>query len=570
MTHAVFLCDKDWDIPRILHLSPDLSLAEGTGFFVLLTSTSPVPESGEKFSAVTLQLSPDGPELPALVCEYPQQRRMVIAARVETSDDGAKLNEIYARCLAWASENLQELFTDDYYQIQQMNNQLINSQRALMKSNLRLKQVLAQIQSANDTIAALEHDALTGLYRAPAFYRKVSAALKAAPDAPFDIIVLNIEHFTLVCDVFGPKTGSKVLQELALFLNTLPHADHGLFARSAKDIFYVYMPAEFQFYDLLEQQLNTFFENYPLPIRMHALLGVYSASTAEIPPVQMCDRARLALDSLQGRDDVHTAHYDHSIHETLLQEHRLLDSVPNAIQNDEFLLYLQPKVDMTTGRMIGAEALVRWQSAEFGFVSPGTFVPLLEKEGQMYQVDQVIWEKACQFLAARREKGLPLFPISVNVARGDFYQRDLPDVLKHLLDKYSLTADFIRLEIIERAYTDDTDYILDVLSTLREMGFWIEMDDFGTGASSLSMAADLPVDVLKLDRSFLNGFPENERHVEVVRFAILLARALKLELIVEGVETREQVDGLLKLGCRYAQGFFYGRPEPADRFLKPI
>lgn len=456
MTHAVFLCNKDRDISRILHISPDLSLAEGTGLFALLAPGSPTPQTGERYAAITLRFGAEGPELPTLFCEFPRCD-LVIAARVENANDAEQFNDVCARCLAWGTENLGELFTDDYYQIQRMNNQLINSQRALMKSNQRLKHVLEQIQSANDTISILSHDALTGLYRAPAFYRKVQRAVEKDPTAPFDILALNIEHFTLVCDVFGLKTGNQLLQSFALFLTGLPDADHGLFARAENDTFYLYMPAACHFDTRLAEQLPEFFENYPLPIRMHGQIGVYSAASAEdITPSHMCDRARLALNTLTGADEVHVAHYDRSLHETILREHQLLDNVPQALRNEEFKLYLQPKLDMMTGRVIGAEALVRWQSPEFGSISPGEFVPLLEREGAMYQVDQFIWEKACQFLAARREQDLPPLPVSVNVARGDFYQPDLLDVLDGLLKKYALTPNLLRLEIIERAYTEPT------------------------------------------------------------------------------------------------------------------
>ena len=566
MIHAVFLCDKQQVITRLLSVSPELSLAEGSGLFALLAPGTPGPKLGEKYSAVTLCLPPKGLRLPALSCEYPETD-LVVAGRVESAADAEQFNELCARCLAWAQESLQELFTDDYIQIQRMNNQLINSQRALMKSNQRLKKVLAQVQSANDTISLLAHDALTGLYRPAAFFRKVQHAVEKAPGAAFDIIVLDVEHFTLVCDVFGLKTGNQLLQALALQLTALPHADHGYFAHAENDIFYIYMPAQYRFWAVLDEKLPAFFENYPLPIRMHAKLGVYTADSAEVTPLHMCDRARLALNTLTGREDTRVAHYDRSLHEDLLREHLLLDSVPDALRGEEFLLYLQPKIDMMTGRVIGAEALIRWQSPALGFISPGEFVPLLEREGAMYQVDQFLWEKACQFLAERRARGLPPLPVSINVARGDFYQPDLLDVLEHLLEKYSLEPALLRLEIIERAYTEDTDRIVRILSQLRERGFLIEMDDFGTGASSLAMAADMPVDVLKLDRSFLTAFPDSPRHVEVVRFAVHLAQALQLELIAEGVETQAQAKALRELGCRYAQGFFYGRPEPADHFF---
>ena len=567
MTHAVFLCDKNWNIVRTLHTSPDLTVPEGAGLFALLAPRSELPAENSAFSAVTLHLSPDGPELSGLIGIYPQAY-LVMAAKADTTQSILRFNTLCAQCLAWAAQNLQDLYTDDYYRIQQMNNQLINSQRALQKSNQKLKQVLAQVQEANTTIDALEHDSLTGLYRLPGFVRRVSQALDAAPGQAFDIIVLDVANFTLLCDVFGSKVADKLLQDLALFLTGLEHADQGLFARKAGDLFYIYMPAQFCFPELLQEKLPAFFDSYPLPIRMHGMVGVYSASTAEIPPLQMCDRARLALNTLP-QEEVRVAHYDRSMQDDLLREHKLLDSVPDALKRHEFLLYLQPKVDMFTGETVGAEALVRWQHPELGFVPPNAFIPLLEREDVIYPVDQYIWEAACQFLARRRELGLPPLPVSVNMARRDIYREDLLDVLDRLIKKYDLDPRLLRLEVIERAYTEDSGRIVfNVLSQLRKRGFWIEMDDFGTGASTLSMAADMPIDVLKLDRSFLAQFPESPRHVEIVRFVVQLARTLDLRLVAEGVETKEQADALCELGCRYAQGYYYSRPLPAEDFLK--
>lgn len=567
MTHAVFLCDKNWNIQRTLHTSPDLTVPEGAGLFALLAPGSELPEENSAFSAVTLRLSPEGPQLSGLIGTYPRAH-LVMAAKADTTESILHFNTLCAQCLAWAAQNLQDLYTDDYYQIQQMNNQLINSQRALQKSNQKLKQVLSEMQEANTAIDALEHDSLTGLYRAQGFARRVSKALAAAPGQAFDIIVLDIANFTLLCDVFGAKLADKLLQDLALYLMGLENAERGILARDSGDIFYIYMPARYCFPELLQEKLPAFFDNYPLPIRMHGMLGVYSASSAEIPPLQMCDRARLALNTL-SREEVRVAHYDHAMQDSLLREHKLLDSVPDALERHEFLLYLQPKVDMTDGRVVGAEALVRWQHPELGFVPPNDFIPLLEREDVIYPVDQYIWEAACQFLARRRELGLPPIPVSVNMARRDIYREDVVDVLDALIKKYDLDPRLLRLEVIERAYTEDSGRIVfNVLSQLRKKGFWIEMDDFGTGASTLSMAADMPIDVLKLDRSFLAQFPESSRHVEIVRFVVELAKALNLRLVAEGVETKEQADALCKLGCRYAQGYYYSRPRPADEFLQ--
>ncbi len=239
-----------------------------------------------------------------------------------------------------------------------------------------------------------------------------------------------------------------------------------------------------------------------------------------------------------------------------------------ALKNREFQCYLQPKVDMSTGDMVGAEALIRWISPEMGFIPPDKFIPLLEKEGGIYAVDQFIWEEACRFLRERKERGLEPMRVSVNLARADLYQPDLPQVLDNLLKKYGLAPQELNLEIIERDYTGDTEHMFEILTGLRNRGFLIEMDDFGVGESSLAMAAEMPVDVLKLDRMFLVKNLHSERHVAVIRLILELAKTLGMKVIAEGVETQEQADLLLSLGCRYAQGYFYGRPEPAENFLK--
>ena len=237
----------------------------------------------------------------------------------------------------------------------------------------------------------------------------------------------------------------------------------------------------------------------------------------------------------------------------------------DALDNREYRLYLQPKIDMTTGKMIGAEALIRWISPEMGFIPPDKFIPSLEKEGRIYPVDQYIWGEACRFLRERKNLGLSPITVSVNLARADLYQSDLPEVLENLLRKYDLHPQELHLEIIERDYTGDTRHMSGILDTLKKQGFTIEMDDFGVGESSLAMAAEMPVDILKLDRQFLVANLNSERHVAVIRLILNLAKTLGMKVIAEGVETREQVELLLSLGCRYAQGYVYGKPEPAEK-----
>lgn len=199
---------------------------------------------------------------------------------------------------------------------------------------------------------------------------------------------------------------------------------------------------------------------------------------------------------------------------------------------------------------------------------PNDFIPLLEKEGAIYPVDQYIWEQACKALHKRRELGLPVRSVSVNVARSDFYQPDLLDVLLRLVEKYELEPGQLHLEVLERAYVQDSARLFEVLTQLRSHGFPIEMDDFGVGESSLAMLASMPVDLIKLDRQFLVTAEKDPRHVEVIRCIVQLAHTLHIDILAEGVETPEQAEMLLSLGCGSAQGYLYGRPEPAENFLK--
>lgn len=282
----------------------------------------------------------------------------------------------------------------------------------------------------------------------------------------------------------------------------------------------------------------------------------------------LCDRARLAADTIDGKTKQRIAFYDQALQERLIRETQMRNQVQQALEDRQFHLYVQPKVDMRTGEVIGAESLIRWIHPEFGFIPPDQFIPLLEEAGEIYPLDKYVWEDTCRLLQQRQKAGKKVFPISVNVARGDLYQKDLQQTLQSLLQKYELSAATLHLEVTERAYVHDSQHIFHVLSELREAGFFIEMDDFGTGESSLAMVAEMPIDLLKLDRYFLVSAAHSKRHAEIIHFIIQLAQSLDLHILAEGVETKEQADYLLSSGCTFAQGYLYGKPMPAEEFLQ--
>lgn len=245
------------------------------------------------------------------------------------------------------------------------------------------------------------------------------------------------------------------------------------------------------------------------------ILSAFPVSTPAAPAgstsaEELYDRARLALDTLNGDPTRTVAFYNDALHDAMLMRHKLLDSIPAALAEGQLLLYLQPKVQLDNGEVFGAEALIRWQHPELGIVPPMQFIPLLELE-----------------------------------------------------------AGQLRLEVLERAYVQDSARLFRVLTALRQQGFVIEMDDFGVGESSPAMLAEMPVDVIKLDRKFLLTAQQVPAHIEVIRCIIQLARKLGIGIIAEGVETPEQAQLLLSLGCCHAQGYLYGKPQSAENFLNP-
>ena len=569
MKHCIFLCTRQWQIQKILHESGDFALHEDDTLTDLVCEPRPLFDDDEfevrQNNFLLLHLLDQKQETPFIIVTYPKHY-LVFAVSVTNGEEFLAFARFYVRYVSWAEENLRDTYDDGYLQIQQMNNQLLNFQRALMKSNHQLHQTLNEVRDANNTISLLERDGLTGLYRASAFYRKAEKCLKNSPGEIFDIIALNIDRFALINEIFGRKAGDQLLKKLSLFLTGLKDADCAILAHAFADTFYILVPQSVQFHETLQQELSIFLRSYPLPMHIHIKLGVYRVSES-ISVAQMCDRAALAIGNSSATsqsDDVRISFYNHTIHEKLLYNHQILDSIPDALQNREFKLYLQPKVDMRTETVVGAEALIRWIHPKLGFIPPDSFVPLLESEGDIYHVDQYIWEEACRFLKSRKDRGLRVFPVSINIARADLYEEDLADVLTGLLQKYGLEAAELHLEIIERAYVNDSSTIFPVLTKLRSLGFVIEMDDFGTGESSLAMLAEMPIDVIKLDRHFLITAAGSKRQAEIVRFIVNLSQSLGLSIIAEGVETHDDEKLLVSMGCFFAQGYLYGKPMLVD------
>ena len=405
----------------------------------------------------------------------------------------------------------------------------------------------------------LQYDRLTGLYTKEFFYRKVRERLDEHPDQEYSLICSNIENFKLYNDVFGMEAGDRLLQSVS----RLMHAD------TDEDAIYGRYIAD-RFICLQKRARAREFEQWAAA-HMHewqsedmknitVKFGVYEITDRSVSVEQMCDRASLAASSIGGNYNQSIAVYDDVMRSKLLQEKAITDVMETALAERQFFLNLQPKYSLADNRMVGAEALVRWIHPEWGFMSPGQFIPLFEKNGFISKLDRYIWEEACALLRRWQDQGLPVLPVSVNVSRIDIYQSHLEETLLGLVQKYGIDPALLHLEITESAYTENTGRVLRTMEELKKLGFVIEMDDFGSGYSSLSLLGQMKLDILKLDMKFVQNETEKPEGQSILNDIVNMAHRLHLKVVAEGVETRAQMRRLQQDGCDYVQGYFFSKP----------
>lgn len=413
------------------------------------------------------------------------------------------------------------------------------------------------------------YDELTGIYNKQAFYAKTKEMLLDNPDKNFDLLRINIERFKVLNDLFGESTGDKLLRYIGKFLKeiNLPLCVSG---RLYADNFVVCYEAGKGDSRRMINTLQMVADSFAINNRTILSFGLYRIDDKTLPVSVMCDRANMALWKAKGNFKNPYCEYDEKMRQQVLKEQKIINAMEMAIQNKAFTLYLQPKYDIEKGTIIGAEALVRWISLENGFISPGDFIPVFENNGFVYEVDKFIWEESCRYLRKWLDEGREVHPISVNVSRIDLYDPKLVQHLVDLREKYQLPSQYLELEITESAYTEDPEQIITITRQLREAGFVILMDDFGTGYSSLNMLKDIQIDVLKLDMGFLKSSDYSAKGGNILTAILKMAESLKMQTIAEGVETKEQVEFLKSIGCKYVQGFYYSKPLPVGEFEKLI
>ena len=276
--------------------------------------------------------------------------------------------------------------------------------------------------------------------------------------------------------------------------------------------------------------------------------------------------ARAARNTMESSDDSGVCLFDQKILDEQIWLENVTDRQEYAIKNEEFMVYYQPKYDPRTDELKGAEALIRWQSDKYGFVSPGRIIPIFEKNGFITEIDHYMIRHVARDQKKFKEAGLKIVPVSVNVSRAHFMENDLAEQIRDMVNDEGASPEYIEIELTESAFFDDKKAMIETISKLKEYGFSVSMDDFGSGYSSLNSLKDMPLDVLKLDAEFFRGDSSDERREIVVSEAIKLAKSLNMKTVAEGVEIKEQVDFLAKQGCDLIQGYYYAKPMPVSEY----
>ena len=409
------------------------------------------------------------------------------------------------------------------------------------------------------------HDSLTGLLNRDQFYEEVHDMVNKYPDTTFYLICSNIKDFKFINEIFGMEKGNQVLINQAKLMASNP-SERTICARLMNDRFALCLPREEfdekRVADSIEELQREFTGN---SFHLHTYMGVYEIRDRDEAVRVMVDKANIAADTIKNDFDCCVAYYDGHLLEISIEQRRLLGEFEPALQKDEFAMYLQPQVNCD-GVAKGAEALVRWVHPSRGILTPYAFIDILENAGLIYKLDLYIWEKAAQKLAEWKEKGYGSYHISVNISTKDFYIIDIYETFTGLISKYDIPASKLHLEITETTLMTDFEKNMNIIHKLQDAGFRVEIDDFGSGYSSLNMLKDISADVLKIDMGFLRESENEVKGQDILESIITLASKIGMDVITEGVETKKQLDMLTMMGCHEFQGYYFSKPVPVSEF----
>lgn len=412
----------------------------------------------------------------------------------------------------------------------------------------------------------LAKDPLTHLPNLDSFIQMTGELLQSNSGKRYAFIRMDVNKFRIINEIYGTKEGDNILRYIGVKIQEWVGPGQGecTCCRVSSDMFCVCIEYNEEDIRELVQFMQTSLKGYPIKFEMVMSFGIYVTHEEDLashtPVLTLMDRAVVAQQTVKSSYLSHVAYYDEKIQKREAAEKEIISEMRHALGSEQFHVYLQPKCEMGTGKIMGAEALVRWVHPEKGLVSPGAFVPIFEKNGFISELDAFILRATCKIIRRWLDEKKEVYPISVNVSRADLYNPNLLSQIKDCVDEYQVPHELIAFELTESAFILDNRQLYNLASLLRENQFQVLMDDFGSGYSSLNVLREMPVDVLKIDLKFLPPSSDDVRGNIILKCVVDMARQLGMDVVVEGVETAEHVKFLLSIGCKCAQGFYYYKP----------
>lgn len=424
----------------------------------------------------------------------------------------------------------------------------------------------AQAEKISEMQSIIETDQLTGLYNHQTMLEKTAKLVQENRSVKYCIVFLDINCFKVINELFNMETGDMILKTAGAYFRTVV-GKRGLAARLSADKFALCIPDDALDMELLIQGLDAVMRSLAVYRSIMFYAGVFAVDNVYLAVNKMLDRAQIAMNTVKGNYNNRFAYYDEQLSASLMEKQMLVRDMEGAMDNNNFCIYLQPIYDTITNKIVSAETLIRWHHPQKGLMSPGKFIHVFEKNGFVTRLDRFAWGEACRFLSRQRDNGLSVVPVSVNVSRINMYDQSFVDYMLSLLAKYDLEPWMFRVEITESAYTDNPTQLTKVLKKLKNAGFTVLMDDFGSGYSSLNILKDMPVDVLKLDMKFIQDMDNSGRAETIMKSVVKMAHDLGIDTVVEGVETEKQINFLKSIGCHVVQGYYYAKPMSTEECL---
>ena len=444
---------------------------------------------------------------------------------------------------------------------------VVNDNKKVIGSYLSIRDITDEQHELKREMYRATHDSQTGFYTKEYLYESISKRLENDHETSYMIGYIEVSNYKMINDVFGKEFGDITIDCVAeqILANT---SKKSLYGRLSVDSFGMLIDKSRYSEEHVKKLLGNFTvkdENLDHHINIH--FGIYDISPEdEIDVPLFFDSARLATTTIRDDFQDHLVYYDDKLRNEIIHNQLISNQVNNAIETRQIRPYLQPIVD-SRGMLAGAEALVRWIHPDEGFMNPGLFIPVFERNGLIADVDRYMWRCACEILADWKERGIDSF-ISINISPKDFYYMDVVTELKKLVEEFGIEAVRLRVEITETAIMTGSVDILKLVRDLREYGFIVEMDDFGSGYSSLNLLKDMDIDVIKIDMQFLKDSERNMKAGTIIKSIINMSEDLGIDTLTEGVETARQFEKLYAMGCKLYQGYYFSKPVPLEDFEK--